>query len=236
MRPYIVQSIVDQSGEAIRNFSPFTIRDVISPETAEKVRGILEGVVRKDGTAPKAAIKKYSVAGKTGTAQKVDPIKKTYSNKKFVAIFGGFTPSDSPALVILVALDEPKGIPYGGIVAAPVFSDVGNWTLNHLNVVPSLEPATRLSRYNQGQGWRAGQQDLSHPIEKKEKIVVLRPDFPGSIPNLIGLGVRDVLKKAKQLGLRVVIKGSGMVVEQVPEPGTPLKKDRLLTVTFQPPA
>jgi len=234
MRPYIVQSIVDQSGEAIRNFSPFTIRDVISPETAEKVRGILEGVVRKDGTAPKAAIKKYSVAGKTGTAQKVDPIKKTYSNKKFVAIFGGFTPSDSPALVILVALDEPKGIPYGGIVAAPVFSDVGNWTLNHLNVAPSFQPATRLP--DVGQGWRAGQQDLSHPIERKEKIVILGPDFPGSIPNLIGLGVRDVLKKAKQLGLSVVIKGSGMVVEQVPEPGTPLKRDRVLTVTFQPPA
>jgi len=76
-----------------------------------------------------------------------------------VAIFGGFTPSDSPALVILVALDEPKGIPYGGIVAAPVFSDVGRWTLNHLNVAPSFPPAVR----------RAGQQDLSHPIEKKSE-------------------------------------------------------------------
>ncbi|MBW2333742.1 MAG: PASTA domain-containing protein [Deltaproteobacteria bacterium] len=226
MRPYIVKSIVDQRGEAIQKFYPFIIRDVISPETAEKVRGILEGVVRKDGTAPKAAIKRYSVAGKTGTAQKVDPMKKTYSNKKFVAIFGGFTPSDSPALVILVALDEPKGIPYGGIVAAPVFSDVGCWTLNHLNVAPSFSPA----------GWRSGQQDVSPPIERKEKREVLRPDFPGSIPNLIGLGVRDVLKKAKQLGLRVVIKGSGMVVKQVPKPGTPLKKDRSLTVTFQPPA
>ena len=226
MRPYIVKSIVDQRGEAIQNFYPSIIRDVISPETAKKVRGVLEGVVRKDGTAPKAAIKKYSVAGKTGTAQKVDPLRKTYSNKKFVSIFGGFTPSDSPALVILVALDEPKGIPYGGIVAAPVFSDVGCWTLNHLNVTPSFPPAVLM----------AGQQDLSHPIKRKEKIEILRPDFPGSIPNLIGLGVRDVLKKAKQLGLQVVIKGSGMVVKQVPKPGTPLKKDRSLTVTFQPPA
>ena len=166
------------------------------------------------------------MAGKTGTAQKVDPIKKTYSNKKFVAIFGGFTPSDSAALVILVALDEPKGIPYGGIVAAPVFSDVGYWTLNHLNVVPSFPPAR----------WRAGQQDLSHPIERKEKIVALSPDLPGSIPNLKGLGMRDVLKKAKQLGLRVIVKGRGMVVEQAPKPGTPIEKDRLLTVIFRPPA
>jgi len=235
MRPYIVKSIVDQKGKTIRNFYPLIRRDVISPETAKKVRRVLEGVVRKDGTAPKAAIKRYSAAGKTGTAQKVDPIKKTYSNKKFVAIFGGFAPSDSPALVILVALDEPKGIPYGGVVAAPVFSDVGYWTLNHLNVAPSFPPAGSLSA-SKARTLRAGQRDLSDPIERKKKIVALRPDFPGSIPNLIGLGVRDVLKKTKQLGLRVVIKGSGMVVKQVPESGTPLEKDRLLTVIFRPPA
>ena len=228
MRPYIVKSIVDQHGGVIRNFYPLAIRDVISPETAMKVREILEGVVRKDGTAPKAAIKKYSVAGKTGTAQKVDPINKTYSKNKFVAIFGGFTPSDSPALVILVAIDEPKGIPYGGIVAAPVFSDVGCWTLSHLNVAPSFPAADGRSRYNK--------QVLSYPVEGKEPMKVLKSDFTGSIPNLIGLGVREVLKKAKQLGLKVVIKGSGMVVKQVPEPGSPLKKDGLLTVTFQPPA
>ena len=235
MRPYIVKSIVDQRGEAIRNFYPSIRRDAISSETAKKVRGVLEGVVRQDGTAPKAAIKKYSVAGKTGTAQKVDPIRKTYSNKKFVAIFGGFTPSDSPALVILVALDEPKGIPYGGVVAAPVFRDVGYWTLNHLNVAPSFPPATSLSA-SKTKTLRTNQQDISHSIERKEKMVAPRPDLPGSIPNLIGLGVRDVLKKAQQLGLRVVVKGSGIVVEQAPEPGTPLKKDRLLTVTFRPSA
>ena len=225
MRPYIVKSIVDQRREEIRNYYPLKVRDVISPETAEKVRRVLEGVVRKDGTAPQAAIKKYSVAGKTGTAQKVDPIKKTYSSKKFVAIFGGFTPSDSPALVILVALDEPKGIPYGGIVAAPVFRDVGYWTLNHLNVAPS----------HQAVNLRAVQKDLSHPIERNKKLAFLRPDLPGSIPNFLGQGVRDVLKKAKKLGLRVVIEGSGMVVKQFPEPGTPLKKDKVLTVTFRPP-
>ena len=227
MRPYIVKSIVDQKGEAIRNFYPLAIRDVISSETAKKVREILEGVVRKDGTAPKASIKKYSVAGKTGTAQKVDPINKTYSKKKFVAIFGGFAPSDSPALVILVAIDEPKGIPYGGIVAAPVFSDVGSWTLSRLNVAPSSPAGTYFPGDNQ--------QVLSSPSEGKEPIEVLRPDFPGSIPNLIGLGVREVLKKARQLGLKVVIKGSGIVVKQVPEPGSPLRKDGSLYVTFQPP-
>jgi len=228
MRPFLVKSILDQSGKAIREFYPLVRRDIISSETARKVKGILEGVARKGGTAPKAAIMGYVVAGKTGTAQKVDREKKTYSNKKFVAIFGGFAPSDSPAIVILVALDEPEGTPYGGIVAAPVFSDVGYWTLNYLNVVPSFTPAIARNEI-------AGRQNLSYSIGKEEEIEYLDPDLPGSIPNLKGLGVRDVLGKARALGFKVVIKGSGRAVDQTPAPGIPFKKGGLLTVTFKPP-
>ncbi len=228
MRPYLVKSIVDQRGEVIREFYPSVRRDIIKPETAKEVRRILEGVVRKGGTAPKAAIKGYPVAGKTGTAQKVDPIKKTYSNKDFVAFFGGFAPSDSPAIVILVALDKPQGKPYGGIVAAPVFSDVGGWTLNHLNVTPAFPTATASHE-------RAGQRNFSYPAEKDKAMVVLHPDLPGTIPNVKGLAVREVLKKAKRLRLKVIVKGSGLAVEQSPAPGTRLRKHRLLTVIFRPP-
>ncbi len=247
MRPYLVKSILDQRGETVREFYPLVRRDIISYDTAKKVRGILEGVVRKGGTAPKAAIKGYHVAGKTGTAQKADPIKKAYSDKKFVAFFCGFAPSYSPAIVILVALDEPKGKPYGGgIIAAPVFSDVGSWTLNHLNVVPSFPPAiarpasqARPSLLPSGARRtgheRAGQQSFSHPVEREKETVVLDHDLPGLIPNLKGLGVRDVLRKARRLGLKVLVKGSGLAVKQSPAPGTPLKKHRLLTVTFRPP-
>ena len=227
MRPYLVKAIVDHSGNPIREFFPLTRRDVISPETAQKVKAILEEVVSEDGTAPKAAIQGYTVSGKTGTAQKVDPIEKTYSNKKFVAFFGGFVPSDSPAITILVALNEPKGIPYGGIVAAPVFSDVGGWTLSHLNVAPLLLSA---------KSKEASHTILAYPRTKEEvKIVPFRPDMPDLIPNVQGLGVRDVLKKARHLGLRVIVKGSGLAVEQSPAPGSPIKQDKLLVVTFKPP-
>lgn len=132
--------------------------------------------------------------------------------------FGGFAPSDSPAIAILVALDEPKGQPYGGIVAAPVFSDVGCWTLNHLNVAPSFR------------------HEVSYPTDEREKRLVRGPDLPGSIPNLKGLGVRDVLRKARLLGVEVLVKGSGLAVEQNPAPGTPLRKHRVLEVTFRPPS
>ncbi len=240
MRPYLVKSIVDKRG-VVREFYPLVRRDVISSETARKVRGILEGVVRKGGTAPKAAIKGYVVAGKTGTAQKVDREKKTYSDEKFVAFFGGFVPSHSPGIVILVALDEPKGKPYGGFVAAPVFSDVGSWTLNHLNITPSFQPATSgqvadgQSEAARARGLWAGKQSFSCPVEREEESVALDPDLPGLMPDLKGLGVRDVLRKTRQLGLKVVIRGSGRAVEQSPAPGAPLKEERLLTVTLRPP-
>ncbi|MBW2310745.1 MAG: transpeptidase family protein [Deltaproteobacteria bacterium] len=228
MRPYLVKSILDQEGKTVREFYPHTRRKVISQETARKVEAILRGVVEKDGTAPRAAIQGYTVAGKTGTAQKVDPIEKTYSNKKYVAYFGGFAPSESPEIAILVALDEPKDTPYGGVVAAPVFRDVGGWTLNHLNVAPSV--STVLARrglivpaaYERGSGM-------------EEKGPARGFDVPGLVPDVKGLGVREVLKKARVLGLRVIVKGSGLAVKQSPTAGLPVRSDTLLVVTFQPP-
>jgi hypothetical protein len=134
-----------------------------------------------------------------------------------VAFFGGFAPLDSPAVVILVVLDEPKGTPYGGIVAAPVFREVGYLTLNQLSVKPSIKYC------------------FSQPAQRKQKPTVQSPDVPGLVPNMEGLGVRDVLSKARRLGVRVVVKGSGFAVEQSPAAGTPLREGRSLTVTFRPP-
>ena len=228
MRPYLVKSIVDQKGETIREFYPMIKENVISPETAREARSILEGVVEKGGTAVRAAIKGYSAAGKTGTAQKVDPIKKIYSEKKFVAIFGGFVPADSPELAILAALDEPKGKPYGGLVAAPVFSEVGYWTLNYLNITPVLN-------YNaEDEKEEVKKKYISHKL-KEIKAGMLKPEGPGIMPDLKGLGIREVLRKARRLGLKVIVEGSGMAVEQSLEPGLPLDNEIVLSVTFKPP-
>jgi cell division protein FtsI (penicillin-binding protein 3) len=228
MRPYLVKSIVDQRGQAIREFYPHTRRNIFSEATVNEVKKILGGVVEEGGTAPRAAIQGYAVAGKTGTAQKVDPIEKTYSNKKYVAYFGGFTPTDSPEIAILVALDEPKDTPYGGVVAAPVFSDVGGWTLNHLNVVPSV--TTAMVRHD-----KASKARYKYQLSREVEQVARGYEVSGLVPNVKGLGVREVLKKAKVLGLRVIVKGSGLAVNQSPLPGVPLRTDTLLVVTFKPP-
>ncbi len=134
MKPYIVKEIQDVNGESIREFSPQVCNKVISPETAYRMREILTGVV-DNGTGKLAAIPGLKVAGKTGTAQKLDPDGR-YSHNKFVASFIGFAPADNPAIAVCVIVDEPRPYYYGGVVCAPAFKRVTADVLNYLEVMP----------------------------------------------------------------------------------------------------
>jgi cell division protein FtsI (penicillin-binding protein 3) len=94
---------------------------------------MMEGVVT-NGTGTKAAIPGFRVAGKTGTAQKIDPRTGAYSSTQFVGSFVGYVPAESPRLAMIVVIDEPQGEAWGGAVAAPVFRRVGEQVLNYLGV------------------------------------------------------------------------------------------------------
>ncbi len=131
VKPRIVREIVDENKQAIKEFPPKVLRRVISAETASKMRSILMGVV-ESGTGKKAKIEEYSVGGKTGTAQKVEP-GGTYSHDRFIASFIGFAPVEKPILSIVVCVDEPRPVYYGGDVAAPVFKNVADESLKYLN-------------------------------------------------------------------------------------------------------
>ena len=133
MKPYIVSEVRDAQGKVLRQILPQVKHRVVSPETARTVTTILEGVVT-DGTGAKAAIPGFRVAGKTGTAQKIDPRTGAYSSTLFVGSFVGFVPADNPRLAMIVVIDEPQGESWGGTVAAPVFRRVGEQVLNYLGV------------------------------------------------------------------------------------------------------
>jgi cell division protein FtsI/penicillin-binding protein 2 len=111
-------------------------RRVISTQTATTLRTMLEGVLTAGGTASGAAIDGYVLAGKTGTAEKPDPINGGYSDSKFVASFVGFAPAKNPRLLALVMVDEPVGDIYGGSVAAPAWRDIMSFALNYLRIPP----------------------------------------------------------------------------------------------------
>ena len=133
MKPYVVAEVRDQKGQRMKEIHPQVKRRVVSPATAHTLTTIMEGVV-SSGTGTKAAIPGFRVAGKTGTAQKVDPRTGTYSSALSIGPFVGFVPADAPRLTIIVVIDEPQGEAWGGVVAAPVFRRVGEQVLTYLGV------------------------------------------------------------------------------------------------------
>jgi cell division protein FtsI (penicillin-binding protein 3) len=109
-------------------------RRVISQRTAAQLRRMLEGVVEAGGTGASAAIDGYSLAGKTGTAQKVDPATGLYSKTRYIASFVGFAPARDPKLLVTVMVDEPNGAIYGAQVAAPAFQEIMRFALPYLGI------------------------------------------------------------------------------------------------------
>jgi cell division protein FtsI (penicillin-binding protein 3) len=132
--PTVIAGTSDSSG----NYTPSETREnvrVISPETAAKLRLMMESVVSANGTAPSAAIPGYRVAGKTGTAQRIDDTCGCY--RGYTASFIGFAPADKPAYVISVTIQDPKGIHWGGYLGGPVFKKVMSFVLQTKGIAPT---------------------------------------------------------------------------------------------------
>ena len=143
-QPYVVRAL-DRGGE-VTSVRPNERRPLdLSPTTIQDLVRLLEGVVAEGGTATAAAIEGYQVAGKTGTAEKSD--KRGYSETGRVASFVGFAPSRDPRVVCLVMLDEPRVVPSGGLIAAPVFSKVVGEALLYLGVAPVSERWEQRDRF-----------------------------------------------------------------------------------------
>ncbi len=137
MKPYIVDRVLDENGRIVEQYEPQILRQVVSPFTAAQVSAMLRMAVMKGGTATRADVEGYPVAGKTGTAQKVSRGAKSYSAGKYVASFLGFAPYHDPQLCVMVVLDEPQNGYYGGTVAAPAFKEIMENALPLLDIPPT---------------------------------------------------------------------------------------------------
>lgn len=134
MRPMLVKCLQDRDGNIVEQYSPQHVREVVSETADKEMIEALKTVVSPEGTAPGAAMKDYVVAGKTGTAQKVE--NGTYASDKYVASFIGFFPADNPQVCISIVMDEPKEGYYGGLVCGPVFREVAERCASYLNIPP----------------------------------------------------------------------------------------------------
>jgi len=136
MRPMLVDHLEDENGHVVVRYAPQSVRRTTDDAAAKLTVEALKTVVSPEGTAPKAAMEHHTVAGKTGTAQKVEGGQYV---RKYVASFIGFFPADNPELCISIVLDEPKEGYYGGQVAGPVFKQVAERAANYLNIKPDIE-------------------------------------------------------------------------------------------------
>lgn len=132
--PHLVSKVISPEGQVFSLSRDDSMRQVISQKTAETFKAILKSVVEEGGTGRRALVDGNDVAGKTGTAQVINPVTKRYSKEKFVSSFVGFVPVDNPRLAMIVVIYEPKGEIYGGVVAAPVFREIANQALSYLSI------------------------------------------------------------------------------------------------------
>ncbi len=140
--PRIVKSIRTSEGKTVSSLSPVVLRQVISSETAKEIGDALRGVVSDNGTAAAAAVPGFTIAGKTGTAQKVDP-RGGYEQGKYVVSFAGYLPAEHPEFVGLVVLDDAHTskpeLNYGGLVAGPIFARLAEKAARYLDLEPHEE-------------------------------------------------------------------------------------------------
>ncbi len=133
--PYFVKKVSSPDGMTIQSTEPNKLRRVVSEQTTATIKEMLKSVVSSDGTGRRACLDGFSIAGKTGTTRKLDE-NGQYSSKKLIASFVGFVPADNPRATILVLIDEPQRLTYGGEIAAPTFARIAKHILNYFNIPP----------------------------------------------------------------------------------------------------
>jgi cell division protein FtsI (penicillin-binding protein 3) len=233
MEPYVVERVVDSQGQVTRKNHPRVVRKVIASDVAQRVKRMMEMTTEEGGTATNARVPGFRVAGKTGTAQKVDPITGGYSADKRIASFVGFLPAEAPRVVMLVTIDEPKKGVYGGLTAAPVFSRIAAQAMQYLKVVPNQEAPA-------GQSLPKLEQIFVDAVQP-EPAGVQRPLLATAVngplmPDFSGLSFRQVLEFMEEKQLNVDFRGRGRVVEQSPAPGASIPYGAPVWVRMAPPS
>lgn len=234
MKPYLVEQIIDDNGAVVQKFEPQIVRRVISPETALKVTKMMETVTGDGGTGMKAALDGFRVAGKTGTAQKVDPVTRTYSSKR-IGSFIGFVPAEKPKLTIAVIIDEPQGIKYGGVVAAPAFRGIAQNSLAYLKIQPTQPITPKVKPGDTTAAATATDDDEPEDYESDDGEQALSAE--GEVmPNFRGMSMRRVLQVMEKRGINIRLIGSGRAAEQSPPPGHRIREDGKVWIKFTPSA
>jgi cell division protein FtsI (penicillin-binding protein 3) len=257
-KPHVIAELGrgDKALPAEGVLAPAEPKRVIHAETAATLRRLMEGVVL-GGTGKLAHLDGWTAAGKTGSAQKIDPATGRYSPTQLIASFTGFAPISNPAVTILVSLDSPVGQHEGGQVAAPVFKRIAEQVLPYLDVPRDVPLAPRLmqaSYKNRDLADAGALEDFTptdfsglpdqppvvisapNPKERKNESpsVTVAVDEGGEIevPDFSGKTMREVTEACIRLGLEPVLVGTSLATNQAPTAGARVRRGAKITVQF----
>ncbi len=229
LKPYIIQSVINEAGKTVYTEKPEVIRKVVNQDISAQLRDMLTSVVQS-GTGTAAHIPGWNIAGKTGTAQKF--VDGKYSQTKFVSNFVGFFPAENPQLLAVIILDEPRyPFHWGGVGAAPVFKRVMERIImfddsikfpkikapeieQKLMLVDNLESNSNEHNSNTNV-YMSTTASVPSKMISKNKVVLM--------PEVRGMSLRKAITTLQDSGLRVKFSGSGRVVWQSPKPNTSIK-------------
>jgi cell division protein FtsI (penicillin-binding protein 3) len=208
LRPRLVRAIVR---DGIRTPTEVTeVRRVVSPRTAAELTTIMEDVATRGTGRGFVQMDGFTVAGKTGTAQKL--VNGAYSHTEFNVSFTGFVPSRKPRFAIVVVVDTPRaGFYYGASVAGPIFRRIAEASLRHLGVAPTVFPAPPVLVDRRTQ--------LPAPTPGAPMVVTVDDAGGRAMPDLVGLSAREALRRMARVGVSLKMQGAGVVVAQYPEAG-----------------
>jgi len=251
-RPHIVKEIDGGDPGALRPLAaPHQATDA---RTAATMREMMQGVVL-EGTGKPARLDGYTAAGKSGTAQKIDPATGRYSATQYNSSFVGFAPVNNPAISILVVLDSPEGQHHGGLVGGPVFKRIAEQVLAYRDTPHDVPPGSEVetaknqlslprpdSRHDPARDlaearFQAAAAKTKQPGGAPPTVAFGDPNASAvTVPVLMGQSVRGVTEECSRLGLVPSLIGSGVAVEQAPAAGTEVLRGSQVTVRFGRPA
>ncbi len=241
LKPHIIKSIKNANGTTYSETHIEEVRRTIDSASDKTLVGLLEQVVATGGGG-KASVRGYRIAGKTGTAQKVNEYGDGYSDGKYIASFCGFAPVESPQVALLVIIDEPYGSFYGGQIAAPVASRIFAQVFRYLRIEPSDAPlgvdSDELSaEIGEGDASIQGMERRESPKEIEPKPQPPKEELApevARVPSFYGKSIRESARLANEAGISFEAEGSGFAVSQSIGAGELVDKGTTVKVQFSP--